>query len=648
MIKPLNNYDEIIKTSALTLSDEKRLNPLPSNIVLNKVLTGWGATWSEIKAVRNSIIVLPHKSQIFSKHKRHSEEDNTFVVVEGVTAKAIEKHLKSNGTKKLKFLTTPEGLKKLISAILNTGVDPYLNYFILLDECHKITTDVGYRVNISQVMDDFFLFESKAMISATPLRPSDPRFNSFEFWKVEHERDVKKDITVFTVNNLASAFKEYIESYKGDQLFIFFNSLNGIHALMESNGLTGLSSIYCSTDGVKDFEIKGYTNAFSEIDNSTLSKFNFLTSSFFNGLDIDKLESLPDILILTDTRYVSHSIIDPNTDTYQILGRFRQPIVNGEYQPSYNTACHIINNRFNTSFKLEEQAISDILKSESRYELLLELQAATSDPFLQDEVYGEALKRQKPYVNILQNDGSIDYFKFDNYLYEEKVKMCYGHEISSGLAYYFSELFNVSERSKVYVPEEFETMSKEMKRYSADGIKWACNQFILNENLQGVEGADKYFFELTQRFPFVRKAMVMIGYDKMEDLKFSYRAIQKELLKLDQSERRVHQGMIDAVYATFILNISYELPVIKNKLQALFDEFNVIGKAKSTDIRTYYEVKTYCGHKPLLKKELKQLKENDKPLEIDRIKMKTVKMCKLLNKKHNSINPYSTRTHKFN
>lgn len=648
MIKPLNNYDKIIKTSELRLSDEPQLNPIPSNIVLNKVLTGWGATYSELKAKRNSIIVLPHKSQIFSKHKRHAEEDNTFVVVEGVTAKAIEKHLKSNGSKKLKFLTTPEGLKKLVSAILNTGVDPYLNYFILLDECHKIITDIGYRVNISQVMDDFFLFKSKAMISATPLRPTDPRFSSFEFWKVEHERNVKKDITVFTVNNLASAFKEYIESYEGEQLFIFFNSLNGIHALMGSNGLTGVSSIYCSADGVEDFEIKGYANAFSEIDNSTLSKFNFLTSSFFNGLDIDKLESLPDILILTDTRYVSHSIIDPNTDTYQILGRFRQPIVDGEYQPSYKTACHIINNRFNTSFKLQEQAISDLSKSESRYELLLELQAATSDPFLQDEVYGEALKRQKPYVNILQQDGSLDFFKFDNYLYEEKVKMCYGHEISSGLSYYFSELFNVSERSKVYLPEEFETMSKEMKRYSKDGILWASNQFILNENLQGVEGADKYFFELTQRFPFVRKAIAMIGYDKIEELSFSYRAIGKALLKIDQSKLRVHQGMIDAVYASFILNIPYELSTVKHKLQALFDEFNVIGKAKSTDITTYYEIKTYFHHKPLLKREIKQLKDTDKPLEIDGVKMKTVRMCKLINKKHNSINPYSTRSHKFN
>lgn len=47
MIKPIEEYDEIIESSANTMFDEPQLNPIPTNIILNKVRTGWGATYSE-------------------------------------------------------------------------------------------------------------------------------------------------------------------------------------------------------------------------------------------------------------------------------------------------------------------------------------------------------------------------------------------------------------------------------------------------------------------------------------------------------------------------------------------------------------------------------------------------------------------------
>ena len=51
-----------------------------------------------------------------------------------------------------------------------------------MDECHQLVKDVDYRVDIVTPMKDFFLFKNKALVSATPIGFSDPRFkeNGFE------------------------------------------------------------------------------------------------------------------------------------------------------------------------------------------------------------------------------------------------------------------------------------------------------------------------------------------------------------------------------------------------------------------------------------------------------------------------------------
>jgi hypothetical protein len=633
MIRPLDNYDEIIHTNALTMFDEKRLNPIPTNIILNKLLTGWGATYCEIRYNRNSIILLPHKTQIFSKHAFHCENDNTFPVTEKQTVKNLESHIRNSNGRPIKFLSTPEGLFKVIKAILGTGGNPYTDYFLLIDECHKITKDVNYRVNISTAMNDFFLFKNKSMISATPFRPSDPRFETFKMIKVEHEVEIRKDITLFRVNNLGAAFKEYLINYDGELLFVFFNTLNGIYSLLENNELLNEANVYCSEDGVKDLALKGIQNAFSAIEVKNLTKVNLLTSSFFNGLDISGLPALADILILTDITVAEHTIIDPNTDTYQILGRFRKKDPHIEQKILYRSATHIVNTRYNTIVKSQEKAMDDFITSKKNYFVVKDLQATLTDPVLRDEIFEETLKRIKPYANLLDDDGHFDNFKYDNYLYEYKLKGCYGEYWSIATAYDLSGLFNVKKKKKIYLPEEFEKMTKKIKRYSKENIIWVCDMLVANENQQGTDGAKEFYTELQKRFPLVVQAAERIGYQAIHKLKYSRAKIEEVLLYLDIKEGKTHHGMIDAVYNSFLLGRGYEVSIARTMLQKIFDDFGIKAIAKSTDIKTYFTVSEYTGHRILTKKE-----GGDGKLK------KSVRMYKVLERKFNNKNSYSTRT----
>lgn len=66
------------------------LPEIPTNTILYKKLTGLGATYGELKANRNSIIIEPNKPVISGKCKdpKH-KDDNLFGVYEGVYADNI-------------------------------------------------------------------------------------------------------------------------------------------------------------------------------------------------------------------------------------------------------------------------------------------------------------------------------------------------------------------------------------------------------------------------------------------------------------------------------------------------------------------------------------------------------------------------------
>ena len=72
-----------------------------------------------------------------------------------------------------------------------------------MDESHLLVKDVDYRDNIVLPINDFFLFKQKALVSATPIAFSDPRFKEQGFRTVTIDADYnyKQDITLIHTNN---------------------------------------------------------------------------------------------------------------------------------------------------------------------------------------------------------------------------------------------------------------------------------------------------------------------------------------------------------------------------------------------------------------------------------------------------------------
>ena len=152
---------------------------IPTNSIINKTITGCGATYAEINAPRHSLIIEPNVPVIEGKMKKHPQMLGVF---EGVTTEDIIDYLNaSHNDGYLKIMTTPESFPKVRSAMIQTHTDMYGEWFLLFDECERTIQDAGYRGSITLPMDDFFRCKHKAMVSATPIIPSDPRFEQQGF-----------------------------------------------------------------------------------------------------------------------------------------------------------------------------------------------------------------------------------------------------------------------------------------------------------------------------------------------------------------------------------------------------------------------------------------------------------------------------------
>lgn len=92
---------------------------------------------------------------------------------------------------------------------------------------------------------------------------------------------------------------------------------------MEKIGILDESTVFCAPKSV--YKLKqslNFKNAYSKFDPKLMKKFNFFTSRFNAGMDIE-LNYKPDLIMLSDVNLVEHTVLDPFSDMIQIVGRFR-------------------------------------------------------------------------------------------------------------------------------------------------------------------------------------------------------------------------------------------------------------------------------------------------------------------------------------
>ena len=149
--------------------------------LMDKSITGLGATTLEMKAKRHSIIVTPTKNLAYNKYSKDKEKyfyvgSSIGNIKTNIGPGDVEKYLKDKTIIYKKLFVVADSLVKVIGALERLQINYKDDYFILIDEIDKFVKDSDYREKLEIAFDYYKTFNKKnrAMITATVCDFSSP------------------------------------------------------------------------------------------------------------------------------------------------------------------------------------------------------------------------------------------------------------------------------------------------------------------------------------------------------------------------------------------------------------------------------------------------------------------------------------------
>ena len=511
---------------------------IPTNTILNKVMTGCGATWLEIHSERHSIVIEPNVPVIIGKKAQHPF---LFAVYEGTTREDVKAYLAGEEDGYRKIITTPEGFdKKVLPAMYELGLEVYEEYFLLFDECEKPVQDVGYRGDIYLPVEDFFKFENKAMVSATPIVPSDPRFEvqGFEMIRIVPTYDYCKDLTVVVTNNTVCVLRKLLERYRkaGEKVCIFFNSTDTTLSLIQTLKLQGRCKVFCSEKSVRKLKREGFT---AVSDNLTeLAEVNFFTSRFYSAVDI-KLDYQPNVIVLTDVFHAPYSMIDPQTEVVQAIGRFRNGVAK----------LHHVTNTCNQLESLSRETL--IQQLESKEAIYNKVAAIPTANEIEKGALMKAIEGME-YKRFVTRDGKRNWFMWDNAWEDEKIKAYYKYPSTVKAAYKNAPFHAKIVKYNVAITDEDRLHRKQAGLKSTKELWREVVSQLDRLQTANPDAEPSYMLdELGDEFEAMVKAHTILGAKRIEALGYDRRKIEAALGSIEENRLLTSEKMQQVVYARF-------------------------------------------------------------------------------------------------
>lgn len=548
---------------------------IPTNTIIDKTFCGIGATWLEIHSQRNSIIIEPNVPVIIGKEQQHPNIIGVYG--DNMPANRIIERITAQQERPIKLMTTPDSYPKVTSALKKLHI-PYLqDYFLLFDECEKIVADIDYRHDITLPIDDFFLFQNKAMVSATPIVINDPRFEKQKFTiiKIKPTYDYRKELEIRPTNNVEVMLHRLFDEQKEDNtpICIFYNSVRGIKELIVNFKIGDDTNVYCSTEARKELHKEGYHVFDSVTDKEgkiSLKRYNFFTSRFYSALDIN-LDFKPTVIMLsrvykTVGSLVSPTLIDPETEAVQIVGRFR----NGVKQ-----IIHITDTNPDTAYQSREELEQFLQGQHNGFHKLLGLQP-------QAETRGERFIINQAIENVdykrqgfVTEKGEINYFRYNNAYLDERLKMLYRYSAILNKAYRRSGAFKILSQSEYSAYTELER-GRLMNKNNSKTERITLLFEVLQRLRQSNEIYDRRFYdELKEEYGLYCEAFDVIGFRKVRELQFKDADIQAELKQARYLKKATNEAIVREIYEIFQPHTTYQTADINTGLTRIFDKYGI-------------------------------------------------------------------------
>ena len=533
---------------------------IESNINLAKKFPGIGATYLEIHSRRPSILIEPNVPVIQGKCAKSDEKFKLFGVYEGVTVDKIIRYLQEP-REHHKLMTTPESFQKIKQAVAQVGIDLYSHFFCLMDESHLLVKDVDYREDIVLPMNDFFRFKQKALVSATPIMLSDPRFREQEFRTVtvDANYDYRQDITVIHTNNTLQTVRTYLEEHDAPTSF-FINLVDYIHSLIKELGIENESAIFCAPKSEQKLKHElNFGYAYNEWKADRIYNYNFFTGRFNNAFDLD-LDYSPQVVMLTDIKASSYTMLDIHTDCVQIAGRFRNGL---------ESLTHIYTTDKNLPTPSREEIQVSLFAHEHAYKTINTLyNSASSD--MEQKAFGEAM-RSLPFNKMLYPNGDKNYFAIDNHIDDKLVTGSYHDSDRIEELYYSCNMFRPSCIGYEYPFEEFEHLK--LQGYIMS-VREKSNKMVdmLSELPEKLSEYDLNFInEMRKVDSLLIEAYELLGLDAIKEMDYS----QKQMNEAIILKQMKCNSTVKLVKNSFTVGLKYKCSEIESELTRIFELLNI-------------------------------------------------------------------------
>jgi hypothetical protein len=555
------------------------MRKIPTNCILSKRIPGCGATTLELMTNRNSIIVVPNVPVINSKCQKY---DNLLGVIEKVTVNNIVEYLKKNSL--FKIMTTPESFPKVKKACELCGLNIYTDFFLLDDECHQLIKDVDYRADIVLPMDDFFQFEHKALVSATPIKFSDPRFKDFKTIEISAEYDYQQKIQVVHTYSIARTVREYLENHNNNKVCIFFNSVDGIYSLMSQLEILNNATVYCAPKS--RFKLKSehdFTNAYDVWSADTMKQYNFFTGRFYTAFDLELKHEKPDLLMITDPHLSPYTMLDVDTDCIQICGRFRNGI---------SSATHIYRTDEEIVAKTRDELEWEIAAHEYAYNTIQTFYNS-ADSRESRFAFGEALETL-PFRKYLYPNLTKNWFAIDNAINEKLVESRYKYRGQVKLWYNDCHFFIPTFEDRPYNKHDEGLRIVSAARSTKDKRRRMV-QFLSEFEEPDSEYAMDFVNEIRKIDPFIVEAFELLGRKRIEELGYNQRAIAEEMILVQRKGNKV----VRIIKNSFIVGRAYTNDYITKELTRIFDMVHIHPEKpiKGSMIRDYFQTEDWRSKK---------------------------------------------------
>lgn len=552
---------------------------IPENAIIGKSLPGIGATYCEIISKRHSIIIEPNVPVIEGKRVKHP---NILGVTEEIKVPYIVEYLKSDIEYK-KIITTPESYPKIQRAFRQLKINYLDDYFFLFDECERIAKDIDYRASIDIPMEDFWNFKKRSFISATPSNNFALGLSEHKFKNILIQPDYTKyqHINIYLTHNVLASLKETLSTVLADKskiednYFFFVNSGDMINCLIKDLDIKDISNIYCSRDLATNMKDLGYEKVYSSL--NEFNKFNFFTSRFYSAVDIE-LDYKPHVTIVTDVKFVPHTMVDPRYEVIQIMGRFRNGI---------KSLTHITNTDDTLPLKTFDEVFADLGNQKSGFDQIKTLYNTAKNE-TEKAVFKEAMERVE-FSKLLTHDHKLNLFKFENIWLDQYLKNAYNNPTNIMFAYFNAKIFILHKIDHTTLKftdnkhfRRFGTSKKSQRKEIVSRFE-GIDLTIDNETVRTME-------QIKKEDPLIYAAIIELGSELITSLDYNEQAIWIELIKKAAKKGETNHPVMDAILNIFKVNSEYFDSEIKETIQKIYNEFEINTTASATDLKEFFNL----------------------------------------------------------